>query len=132
MTLIGFLGLLYGLILEAYLVAAPEHLKTLELSLSFMEKCELTHRKIQLIILSEKNFDKAKNRFIASTKSQFQNQRNFINPLNPSQKCKRIILDKCGVMNSKMRPQRLFFENFDISFRPELDKIGIMFKKGKK
>ena len=113
-------------------MAAPEHLKTLELSLSFMEKCELTHRKIQQIILCEKNFDKAKNRFIASTKSQFQNQRNFINPLNPSQKCKRIILDKCGVMNSKMRPQRLFFENFDISFRPELDKIGIMFKKGKK
>ena len=26
-------SLLYGLILEAYLVAAPEHLKTLELSL---------------------------------------------------------------------------------------------------
>ena len=24
----------------------------------------------------------------------------------------------------------LFFENIDISFRPELDKIGIMFKKG--
>ena len=33
-------------------------------------------------------------------------------------------------MNSKMRPQMLFFENVDISFRPELDKIGIMFKKG--
>ena len=33
-------------------------------------------------------------------------------------------------MNSKMRPQMLFFENIDISFRPELDKIGIMFKKG--
>ena len=29
-------SLLYGLILEAYLVAAPEHLKTLELSLGTM------------------------------------------------------------------------------------------------
>ena len=116
-------------------MAAPEHLKTLELSLSFMDKCRATHMKIQMIELagSRNNFDKAKNRFIASTKLQFQSQhqRNFINPLNPSQKCKRIILEKCEIMNSKMRPQMLFFENVDISYKHQLDKIGIMFKKGK-
>ena len=61
------LGLLYGLILEAYLVAAPEHLKTLELSLSFMDKCRATHVKMQIIELGvgRNNFDKTKNRFIA-------------------------------------------------------------------
>ena len=33
----------------------------------------------------------------------FSNLRNFINPLNAGQKCKRILLDKNRLMNSKMR-----------------------------
>ena len=66
-------GLYYGLILEAYLGAAPEHLKMLELQLSFMEKCRSTHINVQKIeISSGRNYDKSKNRFLASTKSQFQ------------------------------------------------------------
>ena len=32
-------GLFYGLILEAYLVAAPEHLKMLDQQLRFLDKC---------------------------------------------------------------------------------------------
>ena len=53
-------------------------------------------------------------RFAAAIKSQFYGYhpyRNFVNPLNPNQKCKRILLDKCKLMNSKMRPQLLTFEN---------------------
>lgn len=128
-------GLLYGLILETYLVAAPEHLNMLELQMSFLEKCRSTHINVQKMEISAgRNYDKAKNRFLASTKSQFHShhgaQRNFINPLNPSQKCKKIVLDKCRIMNSKMRPQMLFFENIDVSFKPGLEHVGIMFKKG--
>ena len=36
---------------------------------------------------------------------------NFVNPLNPSQKCRRIRLSKCRLMNSKTRPQMLAFDN---------------------
>ena len=53
-------------------------------------------------------------RFAAAIKNQFYGYhpyRNFVNPLNPNQKCKRILLDKCKLMNSKMRPQCLTFEN---------------------
>ena len=53
-------------------------------------------------------------RFAAAVKNQFYGYhpyRNFINPLNPNQKCKRISLDKCKLMNSKMRPHLLTFEN---------------------
>ena len=53
-------------------------------------------------------------RFAAALKNQFYGYhpyRNFVNPLNPNQKCKRILLDKCKLMNSKMRPQLLCFEN---------------------
>ena len=53
-------------------------------------------------------------RFIAAVKNQFNGYhpyRNFVNPLNPNQRCKRILLDKCKLMNSKMRPQLLTFEN---------------------
>ena len=131
-------GLYYGLILEAYLVAAPEHLKMLELQLSFMEKCRSTHVNVQKIEISAgRNYDKAKNRFLASTKSQFLHYsrdygytRNFVNPLNPRQKCKKLLLDKCKLMNSKMRPQMLFFDNMDVNFKPDIDPIAIMFKKG--
>ena len=57
---------------------------------AFMDKCRATHVKMQMIELGvgRNNFDKAKNRFKASTKSQFEShhgyQRNFINPLVPS------------------------------------------------
>lgn len=65
-------GLLYGLILEAYLVAAPEHLKMLELQLSFLEKCRNSHVNVQKMELAGKSFEKTKNRFMASTRCQFQ------------------------------------------------------------
>ena len=84
--------------------------------------------------LTGRNFEKARDRFLASTRTQFNlyhsNLRNFINPLNAGQKCKRILLDKNKLMNSKMRPQMLFFENADHGLNPELDDIAIMYKKG--
>ena len=129
-------GLLYGLILEAYLVAAPEHLKMLELQLSFLEKCRSSHVNVQKMELAGNNgsrhFEKTKNRFMASTRCQFQSQhlRTFINPLNPTQKCKRLVFDKCRLMNSKMKPQMLFFENVDVAYKPDLANVAIMFKKG--
>ena len=120
-------GLLYGLILEAYLVAAPEHLKMLELQLSFLEKCRSSHVNVQKMELAGngKNFEKTKTRFMASTRCQFQSQhlRTFINPLNPTQKCKRLVWDKCRIMNSKMKPQMLFFENVDVCYKPDLANV---------
>jgi len=82
--------------------------------------------------LAGKSFEKTKNRFMASTRCQFQSQhlRPFINPLNATQKCKRIVFDQCRIMNSKMKPQMLFFENVDVCYKSDLASIAIMFKKG--
>ena len=83
--------------------------------------------------MTTKSFEKARNRFAASTRNQFFGHhpyRNFVSPLNPSMKCKRILMDKCQLMNSKMRPQMLFFENADVNFSRDLADIVIMFKRG--
>jgi phosphatidylinositol-4,5-bisphosphate 3-kinase len=128
-------GLLYGLILEAYLAAAPEHLKLLEHQMTLLDKCRETHLNLQKMEVTTRSYEKAKNRFAASMRSQFYGHhpyRNFVNPLNPSQKCKRLIIDKCRLMNSKMRPQMLFFDNVDTNHLAsnDLDDIVLMFKKG--
>ena len=123
-------GLYYGLILEAYLVAAPEHLKILDQQVRFLDKCRSSQVCIQKMELTGRNFEKAKDRFLASSRAQFNGFSNFINPLTSVIKCKRIVLDKCRLMNSKNRPQMLFFENSDHSYFPTLDPVTIMYKKG--
>ena len=61
-------GLLYGLILEAYLAAAPEHWKIFgPTSAICIQKMELTGR----------NFEKARDRFLASTRTQFNLHHRF-------------------------------------------------------
>lgn len=126
-------GLQYGLILEAYLVAAPEHLRILEHQMALLEKCRATHTSIQKVEATSRSYDKAVQRFSSSTRSQFKGShpyRNFINPLNPSQKCRKIYLEKCRLMNSKKRPQMLYCENVDSHLSGDLEEIVIMFKKG--
>ena len=56
-------GLLYGLVLEAYLAAAPEHLKILEHQMTLLEKCRTNRANLQKMEITTKSFDKAKKRF---------------------------------------------------------------------
>lgn len=112
-------GLLYGLILETYLSAAPEHLRILEHQNTLLEKARATQNSLQKQEASTKSHEKAKVRFQASTKGQFDGHHpyiNFVSPLNPGLRCQKIKLEQCKLMNSKMRPQMLAFENVDRGF----------------
>ena len=55
-------SLLYGLLLEAYLVAAPEHSKILEHQLTLLEKCKATSINIQKLEIVSRSHQKAQHR----------------------------------------------------------------------
>ena len=55
-------SLLYGLLLEAYLVAAPEHEIILEHQLILLEKCKATSLDIQKLEIVTRSHQKAKHR----------------------------------------------------------------------
>ena len=58
-------SLLYGLLLEAYLVAAPEHSKILEHQLTLLEKCKATTLNIQKLEVITKSHQRARHRYMA-------------------------------------------------------------------
>ena len=132
-----FVGLLFGLILEAYLTAAPEHFKVLQHQNTLLEKCRLTQNALDNFEAISKNCDGSKLHFETSIRHQFLGHHpyvNFINPLNPSQRCLKVKVESCRLMKSKMRPQMLAFENFDIDYKhglgSGLEDIVLMYKKG--
>ena len=55
-------SLLYGLVLETYLVAAPEHTKLLGHQITLLEKCKATAMSINKVEVVSKSYDRAKNR----------------------------------------------------------------------
>ena len=109
-------GLMYGLILEAYMWATPECYNNLQQQLSVIHKCRTTLQNIDIDIGYQ--FD------------PHYTPRCFTNPLNPSQICKNIILPMCRIMNSARRPLMLFFENNDINYKMDLEPIGMVYKRG--
>ncbi len=63
-----------------------------------------------------RSFEKARNRFEVSVRVQFCGVHPYVNlvsPLNPSLRGHRLKPEQCRLMNSKMRPQLLTFENSD-------------------
>ena len=62
-------GLLYGLVLEAYLSAAPEHLRILERQNTLLERCRATRTALSKLEMVSKSFEKALARFEASTRN---------------------------------------------------------------
>ncbi|XP_059078692.1 phosphatidylinositol 4,5-bisphosphate 3-kinase catalytic subunit beta isoform-like isoform X2 [Tigriopus californicus] len=130
-------SLRFGLILEAYLTSAPEHMKILRQQNTLIEKCKASQRALEKFESSSRHHDKAKARFQSNVKTQFDGHHPFVNfgcPLNPGLKCESIKVESCRLMNSKMRPQMLVFKNMDANYRfglgPELEDIILIYKKG--
>ncbi len=141
-------GLLFGLLLEAYLAAAPEHFNILEHQYALLDKCKATHETLAALDArgGSANYDKARVRFEVSTRTQMGSGGrshhhpfvDFVSPLTPWIRCGRVKLEQCRLMNSKMRPQMLAFENGDARALADeapqstghLDDVVIMYKKG--
>lgn len=114
----------FGLILEAYCRGSQEHMKSLMKQMDFLEKLKINSE----LIRQRKDKEKAKN-FLQETLSEphcFEALSCVQSPLDPSFRCKRVRMEKCRVMDSKMRPLWVVFENDDVYG----DDIYIIFKYG--
>ncbi|KAK4875877.1 hypothetical protein RN001_012299 [Aquatica leii] len=110
----------FGLILEAYCRGSREHIpglaKQLECLERFKKSCE--------IVRGKRDKDKARASFV-----EYLNEHSvehIRSPLDPSFKCSKLKIDKCRVMDSKMRPLWIVFENSDVLG----EDIYIIFKNG--
>ncbi|KAJ0180330.1 hypothetical protein K1T71_003734 [Dendrolimus kikuchii] len=101
----------FGLMLEAYCRGCQEHIKILQHQVTCLEKL----KSINSIVRQKKEISKAR----AALTESLQDRHfvgalhDFVSPLNPSLMCKRIKAESCRVMDSKMRPLMLDFENAD-------------------
>ncbi|CAH1990801.1 unnamed protein product [Acanthoscelides obtectus] len=114
----------FGLILEAYCRGTQEHMKVLQRQLECLEKL----KKCSDIVRQSRDKEKAK---VAMKECLGKTQTEMImndtrSLLDPSYRCTRIKLEKCRVMDSKMRPLWIVFENSDTYG----DDVYIIFKNG--
>ncbi|XP_055904205.1 phosphatidylinositol 4,5-bisphosphate 3-kinase catalytic subunit beta isoform [Eupeodes corollae] len=113
----------FGLLLDAYLKGCKSHVPLLHKQVQCLEKLKQGSE-------SAKKGSKEKSRH--SLQTFLANERigavfkGFQSPLNPSFRCKGVKPDKCKVMDSKMRPLWVVFENADML----CDDIYIIFKNG--
>ncbi|KNC26382.1 hypothetical protein FF38_05279 [Lucilia cuprina] len=113
----------FGLLLEAYLKGCKPHVPLLRKQLHVLEKLK------QGSVLAKKG---GKEKVRNLLQEFLRNQRNsgvfqsIQNPLNPSFRCKGVKPEKCKVMDSKMRPLWIVFENAD----QNCNDIYIIFKNG--
>ncbi|XP_046389933.1 phosphatidylinositol 4,5-bisphosphate 3-kinase catalytic subunit delta isoform [Ischnura elegans] len=116
----------FGLILEAYLRGSKQHLKKLTKESALLDKLKTTSDVIRM----RKGEGKEKSRaFLQEYLNQPHCMEAFSNvlcPLDPSFRCKKIKPDRCKVMDSKMRPLWIVFENDD----QNADDIYVIFKNG--
>ncbi|XP_018567528.1 phosphatidylinositol 4,5-bisphosphate 3-kinase catalytic subunit delta isoform [Anoplophora glabripennis] len=121
----------FGLILEAYLRGTQEHIHILQKQLDCVE----TLKKCSDLIRIKKDKEKARGvlrEYLSksSTESGFNYSRipahHTRSPLDPSYRCRKIKYDKCKIMDSKMRPLWVVFENSDTYG----DDVYIIFKNG--
>lgn len=120
----------FGLILEAYCFGAYDHMKDLIKQTEVINK--LKH--MNEIVKREANTKgkDSKDR-LASIMQEILNQsyyrdclKEFVDPLNPRIRLKTIRSERCKLMDSKMKPLWLVFDNQD----SRADDISIIFKNG--
>lgn len=101
----------FGLILEAYCRGCQEHLPVLTRQADCLEKLKGTSEMVR----QKRDIIKARSfltEYLAESHCQ-EALSHVASPLNPRFKCKRIKERMCRVMDSKMRPLWLVFENAD-------------------
>ncbi|KAJ3643840.1 hypothetical protein Zmor_026526 [Zophobas morio] len=113
----------FGLILEAYCRGSQEHMPVLLKQLEFLDKLRNSREHVK-----NKSKEKAKlNLKDYLTECHIDETVQFIrSPLDPSYRCSRLKLDKCRIMDSKMRPLWIVLENSD-SYGED---VYIIFKDG--
>ncbi|KAF5291172.1 hypothetical protein FQA39_LY14414 [Lamprigera yunnana] len=110
----------FGLILEAYCRGSREHIPGLAKQLECLER----FKKSSEIARSKRDKDKARASFVEYINEH--SVEHVRSPLDPSFKCSKLKIEKCRVMDSKMRPLWIVFENSDLLG----DDIYIIFKNG--
>ncbi|XP_055374052.1 phosphatidylinositol 4,5-bisphosphate 3-kinase catalytic subunit beta isoform [Condylostylus longicornis] len=113
----------FGLILEAYLQGSQTHIPLLYKQFECLEKLRQGSE-----LARKGNKEKVK----SSLQDFLTKERNggvfanLLSPLNPYFRCKGVKPEKCKIMDSKMRPLWIVFENADTNG----DDIHIIFKNG--
>ncbi|XP_044315155.1 phosphatidylinositol 4,5-bisphosphate 3-kinase catalytic subunit delta isoform [Drosophila rhopaloa] len=113
----------FGLLLEVYLKGCKHHVAPLRKQLHVLEKLK---QGSQIAKLGSK--EKVKTMLQDFLRDQRNSGvfQNIQNPLNPSFRCSGVTPDKCKVMDSKMRPLWVVFENADMNSND----VHIIFKNG--
>ncbi|KAH8381802.1 hypothetical protein KR009_000278, partial [Drosophila setifemur] len=113
----------FGLLLEVYLKGCKHHVAPLRKQLQVLEK--LKHGSL---IAKKGSKEKVKTMLQDFLRDQRNTNvfQNIQNPLNPSFRCGGVTPDKCKVMDSKMRPLWVVFENAD----QNANDVHIIFKNG--
>lgn len=108
---VGSVSVRFGLILEAYCRGSQEHMKALFKQMECLDKlgsaCDQVKQRKDRKAAQQCLQDYIKE---AHCREAFYN---VISPLNPSFRWSNIKVDKCRVMDSKMRPLCLVFQNVD-------------------
>ncbi|XP_036147909.1 phosphatidylinositol 4,5-bisphosphate 3-kinase catalytic subunit beta isoform [Monomorium pharaonis] len=121
---VGSVSVRFGLILEAYCRGSEQHMLSLSKQLTFLEKVKTASEHAK----QKKDRKAALQGFQEIIQEQHCQEAiaDVLNPLDPSYRWNRIKIEKCRVMDSKMRPLWLVFENSD-SFG---DDIYLILKHG--
>lgn len=113
----------FGLILEAYCRGSEEHMGILHKQLECLERLK---KSSELVRLRSKEKAKAALQDSLEETNESECAKNVVSPLDPSYRYTRIRIEKCRVMDSKMRPLFVVFENVD----KDAEDIYIIFKNG--
>lgn len=113
----------FGLLLEVYLKGCKHHVAPLRKQLNVLEKL-----KQGSLIAKKGSKEKVKTMLQDFLRDQRNSGvfQNIQNPLNPSYRCSGVTPDRCKVMDSKMRPLWVVFENADMN----ANDVHIIFKNG--
>ncbi|XP_020914528.1 phosphatidylinositol 4,5-bisphosphate 3-kinase catalytic subunit beta isoform [Exaiptasia diaphana] len=116
----------FGLMLEAYLRGAPEHMKKLQKQVEALSKLKMISTLLRNV--DGKNKEKGLNAMRQSLqqKTYMDAFSKLTSPLDPSFRLRQLKIDKCKFMDSKMKPLWLNFDNFDELGGP----VKIIFKSG--
>ena len=123
-----------ALILEAYFLAAPEHLEILQNQKQFLLRLKAINDTLNLQETRNPDFARRNEIFLENIKRFFGSSTsdNLISITDSSIRIRDMNLRKCGLMKSKKKPQRIFYTNFDSSLDMEkkLKNISFIFKIG--
>lgn len=113
----------FGLLLEAYCRGSQDHISVLQKQLDFLNKLKNSRDHVK---------NRSKEKAIINLKDYLAQAHindtvnNIRSPLDPSFRCSKIKLDRCKIMDSKMRPLYIVLENYD-SYGED---VYIIFKDG--